>query len=329
MTRESVWLRARIRIGLTALLIAAVCPRALLDTEAPVVFVSFSSHGDAMLGSSGAPLVLTSTTILVPAEGPDGDPTTQDDLTLVVRPAAGGTFCNASITPLATPFASARSGQVTRLSATSALRSSAGDDRVWGTNDDAVHLLSQIGTLNIVSKIIIRGGSLPYSPERTSSSTAVTSTTGLDGVFGTADDCVAVLSGLGATSAVEYLPAPFIPESGRSRPVPLSSSSFLVASDGLDGIATTADDVTYLFTDVGGEFQRVDLATPFLFDRAPGRAVAASRTRAIASSAADDGLPGTSDDEILLLDSLDAVPTVTRIGVESLTCIIHHATPGT
>jgi hypothetical protein len=127
-----------------------------------------------------------------------------------------------------------------------------------------------------------------------------------------------VLTDLGGMNVITPIAAPFLSKSGRSRPVPLSPTSFLLSSNGPGGAEKTADDVVYLFTGVGTLNQRTDITVPFLFTLAPGRAVRVNATRALVSSCGLDGVETSVDDRLVLLDGLGTTNSVTFIPTGSL-----------
>ncbi len=303
--------RARVRFAVAAAAVACVV---LGARGAPTASsIALTGHGDAMGGSVGAPLALGATSCLVPSQGPDGSQGTADDETLLVTGIGGALV----VTAILTPFLSDYSGQFERLSATRALGFGAGPDGNWGTADDVVFLLDRLGSDNGVTSITV--GRLEatdvHAPTRLSASSAAVVTRGPDASPNTGDDTVAILTDLGGANSVTYAAAPFVPSRGRCRPVALSPTSFLVASNGPDSAENSADDVTYLFEDAGGGNDRTDLATPRLYPRAPGGPIRISPTRAAVVSAGADGSVGTADDEVLLLDKLGQANQVASIPV--------------
>jgi hypothetical protein len=249
------------------------------------------------------------------AEGPDGNFRTADDVVLFVND-VGGT---PSITALPTPYLSDYSGRLVRLSATRALTISAGPDRVWSTGDDAVLLLDRIGSTNTVTTLVVGGLNKTdgYSPVALSSRSAVVASRGPDLTAETADDVLILLQDLGGNNTLTPLAAPSL-NSNQARVTALTPTSFLVASNGPDRAATTADDQVYLFTGVGSTNSRTDLAVPRIFETGPRQAVRLSATRAVIVAAGPDGNEGTADDQVVLLDRLGTSNTVAPITVPNI-----------
>jgi hypothetical protein len=279
--------------------------------------VPLNPHGDSQGGSAGACLPLSPTSFLAPTIGPDDVFSTADDEILLVTSADMPT---PTITPIVVPYQSNYSGHVTRLSATRALVIGAGPDGKWSTDDDVVNLLDDLGASNTVTPITV--GNLDqrdgYAPEALSANSAALSSRGADHLENTADDVVVILSDLGGRNFVSPISAPFLSKGGRSRPEPLTPTSFLLASAGPDGKDKTADDVVYLFTGAGSINQRTDLAVPYLFQNAPGRPVRVNATRALVSSCGPDAVETSADDHLVLLDGLGTTNTVTDIATGSL-----------
>ena len=280
--------------------------------------IPFSPFGDAIDKAVSAPAVLTSSSILVPAEGPDGVGNTADDVLLLVEGLGAGTPTK---TALATPYLSDGSGQnVVVVSSTRALIASSGPDQSWETADDLVYLLNDVGNSNTVTPIPV--GPIKensgYKPVVMSNSMFVISTVGADLSDETADDTLARITGLGTTNTVTQLAAPYLRDSGSAQPAPLSATSLLLTSSGPDGSEATPDDVVYLFTDVGNTATRTDIAVPNIADKRPGIPATLSATRALVSSAGPDGSDSTADDLVYLLDNLGSTNNVTPIAAPNI-----------
>jgi hypothetical protein len=273
-----------------------------------------SPHGDLPDGSIGASLALGQGTFLVCAEGPDGNMGTADDRVLLVRGAGGAMPI---VTFLATPGLSDFSGRLVRLTATRALVTGAGPNLTWGNADDVVYLLDGIGTTNTVTGITVGylGASDAYTPEALGPDRAVVYSLGPNGAGNGTDDEAVVLTSLGGMNVVTHLAAPRVPSSGRSKPVALSPTSFLLSSNGPDAAVRTADDVVYLFTNVGTAAVRTDITVPRLFSRSPGRPVRLSATTALVSTSGADTTESNADDAVALLTSLGGMNIVTPIVV--------------
>lgn len=276
------------------------------------ISIPFAPHGEASRRALSVPVPLTPESYLCAATGPDGSFRTADDVVLLVSDL--GTV--PLVTPLPTPYLPTSSGSLTRMSATRALVISAGADGVYTTPDDAVLLLDQLGSGNTVTPIVVGGlaGEHGFTPVRLTAESAVLPTHGPDLAAGTADDTMVLLSDLGGANTVTPLLAPRL-RSNRAIPTALSPTSFLVAANGLDGSAGTADDQVYLFTGVGTTHTRTDISVPRQFTQAPRRPVRVSPVRALMPAAGPDGLESTADDELVLLDNLGSTNDVTFIPV--------------
>ena len=273
--------------------------------------VPFGAHGDAVDGTSGQPVALTPTSILVQAEGPDGAAGTGDDETLLMT----SLDATPTVTGISTPHSATYSSRVERLSATRAAMVSSGDDGAFGTADDALLVLDRLGSENVVRPVVVGGLSdnQQYTIERLASDRFVVPTLGADLVADTSDDDVVVVSLATEPPSVQHYSAPFQRNSGRTRIVAVSPTAFLLASDGPDKKPSNADDRVYLFRADGGSFARTDLSAPGLNRRAAGRCVRLSTTSALVVTAGPDFTDSTIDDRVLLLDT--AAGTATPIDV--------------
>lgn len=267
-------------------------------------------------GSRGVPVPLTPSSFLVVTPGPDAAFTTADDEALYVSNLGGLQV----VQPFAVPYQSDFSGYVVRLSATRAVTTSAGPDGSYYTADDEVQLIDGIGTTNTVTSIPV--GPLSYydysTPVQLSQSVIALSGLGPDFSEDTADDTFVVVSDLGGTNTVDTMAAPW--GMYPPRPSRIDPTMVLVASYGPDGAVSTADDVVYLFSDLGGANTRTDIPTPYLFDQ--GRAAIATRltdTSALIGSFGPDGTAATADDGYYLLEDLGGANTVTPIAIPYLT----------
>ena len=275
--------------------------------------IPFGAHGDAVDGTSGQPVALSPTSLLVLAEGPDGTPGTADDETLLVT----GIGSSVAVKAIATKHASTYSTRIERLSATRAAMSAAGDDGVFGTTDDAVLVLDRLGSENLVLTIPVGGlgDNQQFTPERLTSDRFDVPSVGADLTADTADDEIVVVT-LGVVTlgterpSVERLAAPFQRAGGRTRIIAVSPTAFFVASDGPDKKPSNGDDRVYLFradpaaggASGGPSFARTDLPTAGLNRRAAGRSVRLNARAALVVSAGPDFKDSTADDQVLLLD---------------------------
>lgn len=278
---------------------AGAAPRATTVPLAP--------HGDAVDGSSGAPVALSPTAMLVSAKGADGAAGTADDVTLLVR----DLHASPVIAALPTPNGSADSSRIARLAATRAVVATAGADGAFRTADDAVLVLDRLGSANTVAPVVVGGlgDNQQFTPERLAADRFVVSSLGPDLTGNTADDELVVVSDVGGLPTLTRLSSPFQRDSGRTHPVALSPTSVLQAANGPDKKTSTADDVVRLFRGIGGEPERVDVAAPGLNRRAAGRPVRLSARHALVVSAGPDLVDSTADDQVLLLDAESGTST--------------------
>jgi hypothetical protein len=280
--------------------------------EAPI---SLAPYGGGIQGSTGNVVALTPTSFLVATAGPDESEGTADDQILLVSEIGGVP----QVTPFATPYLPTWS-RITRLSATRAAVINAGPDATFDTADDGVHLLLGIGTTNTVTSVTTGfydqqydyAMPVPFGPD-----VVVTAADGPDGIYRTADDVLYVISNIGAGNTVTPVPAPF--HGYEARASRLTPTSFLSMSYGPDGSGFTADDVTYLFTDLGGANTRSDIPTPYRADGRPGQGGRLSPTSAVLVGTGPDGSWPSADDEFLLLQDLGGGNTVTHIPAPHLT----------
>lgn len=276
--------------------------------------IAFAPHGDALAGSAGAPLPLTPRSLLVGSRGPNGVPTDADDEILLVTDLDGAP----TVTPLAAPGLPEFSPAPSRLSATRALALGSGADGVFGTADDVLHLLDDLGGANAATPIEIgfltdQHQSVPVPLAHDAIAMA---TLGPDGVVRTADDEIVVVSDLGGSNAITRLAAPFLTSNGSGRPAALSPTALVVASAGPDALQRTADDLLYVFRDLTGTPERTELDVPFTWH--DGRAGVPKRldgASGLLSSAGLDGVKHTADDEVYLLLDLDSTPTALPLSV--------------
>jgi len=279
-------------------------------------------HGDALAGAGGAATRLSSSALLVAADGADGVAGTADDAMLVVTDLG---LEDPQVTAVETPYLAPDAGPPERLCATRAAAAGAGPDGDWNTADDVVFDLGQLGSGNSVSAITI-GRLMPheaYTPVRITADSFVVLTTGSDGIPGSSDDALALVTEIeSGHPIVRTLPAPDVPDAQRSAPVVLSPAAFVVLSAGPDGTAGSDDDLLYLFTALDDdEPLRTDLDVPYALADASGLPARVSWTRVFVSAAGDDATVGTADDELFVLDELgvpDVDVTTSRITVGPL-----------
>ena len=296
-------MNTRIALVLIALLAPATARGFALEPP-----ISLAPYGGGVRGSTGNVVALTPTSFLVAAAGPDETIQTADDQVLLVTGIDGVP----QVTPLATPYLPTWS-RITRLSATRAAVIQAGADGSFSTADDGVHLLLGLGTTNTVTTRITGpladvdySMAVPFGPDL-----AVMAAIGPDASFETPDDVLHILSDIGGASTVTTVPA--ADGTYQARAARLTPTSFLSNSNGPDGNAHTADDVTYLFTDVGGTNTRTPIATPYRMDGRPGQASRLSPTSAIMAGTGPDASSSTADDTFLLITDLGGANAVTQI----------------
>ena len=273
--------------------------------------IPLAPYGDAIDGTSGQPVALSPTSLLVSAQGADGVGGTADDVAVLMRRLNGTPIT----TSLATGYGATAAARIERLSATRAAMVSAGTDGLFATADDALLVLDRLGSGNAVTPVVIGGlgDSQQFTPERLSSNQVVVPSLGADLLGDTADDEVVVVTIHPAPAQVDRLAAPFQRSGGRSRIAGLSPEAFLIGSDGPDKKSSGADDLVYSFRFEDGSWARTDLAAPGLNRRSAGRCVRLSSRYGLVVSAGADFVDSNADDEVLLLDSVDGV--VTHIAV--------------
>ena len=301
-----------------AALLAAVAVLAAATGAAPTVdSIPLNPHGGTFGNSMGAPVPLTPTSLLIPVLGPDGTSTTVDDLVLLVSDVVGTPV----VTPLATPYLAGPSGRVVRLSATRAVTTGAGADGAFGSADDVLFVLDGVGSASQSVASVVVGflhDSNYSSATALTADSVVVASRGPDGVANSADDRVTLVTDVAGTPVATHLAAPFLENSGRTRPVALSPDSFLVASNGPDAGSASADSVGYFFSAVGGADDRDDVSVPFLVYGTPGRPVRVTDDRALVGTAGPDGSVSNADDVVVLLDKLGTANQTDDIAVPHL-----------
>jgi hypothetical protein len=299
------------RAAAVALTVAlALLPGAAAPTGSSL---ATTPHGDLPDGSIGGILALGQGRFLACSSGPDGNLQTADDRVLLVENATG----MPTITVLATPGLPDYSGHLVRLTATRALITGTGPNLTWKNADDVVYLLDGLGSTNTVTGITVgflnKGDG--FTAEALGPDSAVVFSLGPNAASPSSDDEVVVLTSLGGMNIATHLAAPRIPGIGRSKPTALSPTSFLIASDGADDTSPTADDLVYLFTNVGTAAVRTDIAVPRIFNAGTGRPVRLSATRALVSTTGTDTAESNADDAVRMLDALGTMNVVTPIAV--------------
>lgn len=296
---------------------AMILPLVLASAESGSTTIPYDpDHGSNQGGPTGAVTALSPTSFIACLNGPDDAPQGVDDIALLVT-RVGGTPVT---TALPTPFLSTWAPWMTVMSATRCAIPAMGADGNWNSGDDVVLVLDRLGSDNLVTPVVV--GSFHakdgHRPIALDARTLVVSSYGADQAAPSADDTVALVTGLGGTPRVAHLAAPYLTTAGRGRPVALSPQSFLVVSSGPDGIDKTADDRTYLFTEVGRRNRRTTLATPNAFRWGAGSPVRLSATRAVVASAGPDQVEGSADDLLYLLDRLGTRNVVKPISMPGI-----------
>ncbi len=265
--------------------------------------------GDLMMGASGAVVPLSSSSVLIPAEGVDGARGTDDDIVLFVQ----GLGASWTATALPAPYQTAQSSRqstpsgsrLVRLSATRAVMATAGSDRSWNTADDQNWFLTNLGSGNDCYPAGVPN-MLPgaCSPVPLTDRFFLQVTTGPDGTATTSDDLLArSYFGDGYISRFEYA-APYLTEAGGNRPVALTPDACLVTSAGPDKKTETVDDLVYLFRGLLDGPARTDIPTPCLRYGTSSQPVRIDANRALISHSGPDGDPLTSDDGVYYLTGL-------------------------
>ncbi|MCU0724874.1 MAG: hypothetical protein MUE73_03660 [Planctomycetes bacterium] len=311
------------RVRLVVLAVLALALSAGADVYVQTVL--FGGSGDLMIGASGAVVPLSSSSLLVPAEGPDGARGTDDDVVLFVHH-SGGPW---SVTVLPAPYQAKQSGgtgspsgsRLVRLSATRAVMATAGPDMTWNTADDQDWFLTDLGGTNDCYP-----AGVPHMLPGACSPVPLTDrfflqvTTGPDGLASTADDLLTrSYFGPGYISRFDY-PAPHLTEAGGNRPVVLSPDACLVISAGPDGQSETADDLVYVFRNLRDGPARTDIPTPYLRYGTSSQPVRIDEDRALVTHCGPDGSPVTADDGVYYLTGLASggTPGVTDVSVPGI-----------
>jgi hypothetical protein len=195
-------------------------------------------------------VALSPRSFLVASTGPDGESSTDDDLLYLFTDVGGA---NARVDIPLPNLHYGRPGCPVRVSVTRAVAISEGPDGKPETADDRVYVLSGLGTTNAVTSV-----NVPYlsdygagRPCVLASDLVATPTWGPDGTEQTADDTIALISGLGTTNDVVQVTVGAMEEDRECRPVRLGPDRLAVVTFGPNIVEDTADDQLAFLVDAG------------------------------------------------------------------------------
>jgi hypothetical protein len=201
-------------------------------------------------GGSHVPVRLTPSSVVLAVLGADLLSNTTDDVMVLVT----GLGATPEVTLLPAPHlhTSGRT-QAVALSPRSFLVASTGPDGNLSTDDDLLYLFTDVGGAN--ARVDIPLPNLHYGrpgcPVRVSATLAVAISEGPDGKPETADDTIALLSGLGTTNDVVQVTVGAMEEDRECRPVRLGPNRLAVVTFGPDIDDDTADDQLAFLVDAG------------------------------------------------------------------------------
>jgi hypothetical protein len=253
----------------------------------------------------GRTVRLNSTHGLVVSAGPDFLDSTADDEVLLLD-AVGGT-----VTHLNVPFAMNGSGaQPTPLAPDVALVLTRGADGLAGTADDAVAVLSGLGSTNSVATVVVgaTGDNNESRPAALDDGTFALVTFGADRTVSTSDDEITIVHGVGATPLVQHVVVGAVAGGTASTVVPVSTSALLVAGGGSDQVVGTSDDAVVVLSGIGGQLAIARVPIGGALDaidafRYVPQALGDGRA-ALLSSGGDDTLGAGGDDAVRIVDGL-------------------------
>lgn len=175
-----------------------------------------------------------------------------------------------------------------------------GPDLADSTADDQVALLTALSTPVPPAPVLLASAS-PFAGAAgrivtVSTTGAVRNSAGADGLAGTSDDGVVVLTDLTGSGATSTLPTgalqPFAP-------LPRAADSVAVAGEGADGVSGTADDAVMFVSGIGGAVAVTELRPgPFRLSGAGAIVTDGSASHVLARTAGADGAGGTADDPL-------------------------------
>jgi hypothetical protein len=238
---------------------------------------------------------------LIASDGPDRKSSGADDLVYSFRLVDGGWVR----TDLAAPGLNRRSaGRCVRLSARYGMSVSAGPDYTDSTADDQLLLLDSVGgSVTPITIPFLRNGSGAQAtglrPDL-----AVVGTRGADGLDGTADDAVAILSGLGSANAVASVVVGPCGDNNECRPVRLADDAFAMVTFGADSAVGTADDSITVVTGIGGSPLVQSVVIGAVANGTTSTVVPLSGRALLLSGGGQDQTVGTSDDAIVVLSGI-------------------------
>jgi len=300
--------------------IPSLGPDNLADTsDDEVVVVSLGGASPAALhlpapyqraGGRTRMIALSPTAFLIASDGPDKKASGADDLVYLFKYDG----INWARTDLAAPGLNRRAaGRPVRVSATLGLAVSAGTDFVDSTADDEVFLIdAAAGTITAIAVPFVKNSS---GGQATGLSPAVAAvgTMGADGVAGSADDAVAILSDLGNANTVTNILVGATADNNECRPARLDDTAFALATLGSDRTISTADDEITVVHGVGGTPVVEHVVIGSVAAGTASTLVPLSSSALLLSGGGPDHAVGTSDDEVVVLTGIGSALAVSGV----------------
>jgi len=285
----------------------------VLDGLGSTNTVSVFSLPHQINGFSGRPVPLGSGRLVFSTAGPDGSGETADD-ELVLVEGLGGAVTQ---TPIPAPYIyDAGSAQPVPVSSTSlAVRSlgPAGTDRGF-------YYISDVLGSPTVSFVPVKN---PYElspglPVPLTSTSLLLASAGDDDSEESADDEVALVEGLGGAPTVTYLPVPYILDYGGGWIQVFSQSLATIGTAGADGSEETADDSTYVLTNIGGSNTLTEVVVGGTEEDIQSRCQILTPTSCVMTTGGTNFSYDDLDDEVVIISGLGGSNTLTRIPVPGM-----------
>ncbi len=212
----------------------------------------------------------------------------------------------------------------TVVSGTTALVATAGVSGIYGTGSDRICIVTLSGpatacTLDVGTLSDSEAGRpvfLAASPD----ARALVSNGGSN-ALGDASDRVALLYGLGVTNQIEQVLCPGIGSGPRGQAQVLSAALAVLPGAGGDTFWRSPDDLVNVLrgldaaSPAGTPPTRTPVPVKYLSQADAPRPLALSANQAVVAAGGVDGVFGTSDDDLVLLDALDAAPAAADLNV--------------
>jgi hypothetical protein len=201
---------------------------------------------------SGRAVALSTDSFLVASAGPDLTEQTTDDQVYLFTDVGGANTRTDLATPTLTRYGA---GTPVVLSPSLAVVTGHGADGAEMTADDEIHVLTGLdGATPAVTTVLLpniqrygAGRAVPVGPD-----SILVSTEGPDSTGGTADDTVALITGLGTTNTITHITVGYLYDDAVCRPTPLGPDAFAVGTSGPDGEFENADDEIVVVTGFRG-----------------------------------------------------------------------------